>query len=106
MKITEIFNWLGQRPVKNYTLREYFAERNGQVIDDNRLNFTRAGRGVERLVTGTGALGAAMIAMGGIFAGNPGMIVMAPVVLGLYKVSGVALGKMTDMAVRHNTPRV
>ncbi len=109
MKLQETFNWLAQRPAKNYTLGEYLAERRGQVIDDNRLNFTRAGRAVERFFTGLGMLGAAGAALAGPMGGAasvPGSLFLAVLVLGVYKGLGVGAGKIADAAVRHNVPRL
>lgn len=102
MDLTTIFRDLAQPPAKNYTLGEALARRQGWVMNTNPLNFTIAGRAIERLHTATGMLSALFVAAVATGASAPVVPVLAASlgVLGCYKVMGIAAGKLVDMGVR------
>jgi len=108
-KLKDTFNWLGQHAQRNYTLGEAYQHvvqgKSYENIDDNRLGFTNGGRLLERAHVAAGVLSAAFIV-----AAAPTSVPMlagAGVVLGLYKVMGLAAGKIADLAFadRLYTPR-
>ncbi|MDE1153187.1 MAG: hypothetical protein PW788_11685 [Micavibrio sp.] len=107
--LTKTFNWLGQHASRNYTLGEafqHYAEKKPlAMIDDNMLGFTNAGRLLERAHVAAGVLSAAFIVAAAPTSAP--MLLAAGTVLGLYKVMGLAAGKIADLAAggRLYTPR-
>jgi len=103
MKTREIFNWLAQRPRNNYTLGELFQQvaRPAATIDDNRFNFTRAGRAWERVHTVVGMLEFAIIMGTAVGAGAAGTgFLAASATLVFWKRLGLVSGKVVDHLVR------
>ena len=109
METRKIFNWLAQRPRNNYTLGELFQQvaRPAAAIDDNRINFTRAGRAWERVHTVVGMLEFAIIMGTAVGAGSAGTgFLAASATLVFWKGLGLASGKVVDHLVRSAaTPR-
>jgi hypothetical protein len=105
METRKIFNWLAQRPRNNYTLGELYQQvaqgRSAEAIDDNRLNFTRAGRAWERVHTMVGMLEFAIIMGSAVGAGAAGAgFLAATATLVFWKGLGLASGKVVDSLVR------
>lgn len=102
MDLSTTFQELAKPPVKNYTLGEALAVRQGWVINPNPLNFTVAGRAIERVHTASGVLSALFVATLAATASAPVVPVLAfaAATLGCYKVMGIAAGKLVDMGVR------
>jgi hypothetical protein len=100
-KIKGFFNWLAAPATRNYTLGEVFAHfaqnKPYEMIRDNKLGFTNAGRMVERLHTGLGVISAGL-AVAVLPFGLTGLGI-AGGFLAAYKVMGLAGGKLADMAV-------
>jgi len=133
MDLKETFNWLNEKPQRNFTLGEAFRKHvlrkpAGQV-SRNRLHFTRAGRMIERYTTlvhgvapaailvGAGLLGAAALsvplAIGAgtvtALAASTG-IVGATALVGAFNIAaakgvGIVLGKVADL-VTHGLNKV
>ncbi len=113
MDMAKIFNWLAQRPRVNYTLGELYQQvvrgRPLDSIDDNRLNFTRAGRAWERVHTAVGAMEFAIIT-GTASAPDSTLplgtaLVAATATLLFWKGLGVGAGKVVDHLVRAQAGR-
>ncbi|MBI1215073.1 MAG: hypothetical protein GC185_04545 [Alphaproteobacteria bacterium] len=100
-RIKKAFNWMASPADRNYTLGEvfqHFAEKRPyETIRDNRLGFTNAGRMTERLHVAAGVLSAGLIIAGAPLSLTT--LAIAGGTLGLYKVMGLAGGKLTDLAV-------
>lgn len=106
MKIKPVFEWLAQRPARNYTLGEFFQiavkGKDPATVNDNIPNFTRLGRGVERAHMAAGVATALCLAPGLLLAGAPLSMVAIAVAAPLagYKAMGLAAGKVADMVMR------
>lgn len=101
-RLTEFFNDLAASPKRNYTLgeafRHYVQGRPYEEINDNKLEFSKAGRLVERLHVAAGVLSAALV-----ITSAPAALLSygaAAAFIALYKMQGVAGGKLADLAVR------
>lgn len=102
MDLTTIFQDLARPPARNYTLGETLAARRGWAINTNPLNFTTAGRAVERVHMAAGVVTALFAAAGMAVAAVPAVPALAVTagMLGGYKVMGIAAGKLVDIGVR------
>ena len=102
MNLSTTFKDLAQPPAKNFTLGEVLAKRQGWVINTNPLNFTTAGRAIERVNTASGVLSALFVTVAATAASAPVVPVLAVAagILGCHKVMGIAAGKLVDMGVR------
>lgn len=101
-KLARFFNWLAAPPARNYTLGEawaHFVQKKPYAeIHANPLRFSNAGRISERLHMAGGLLTA-----GAILAAAPATplaLAFAGAALGLFKVWGLAGGKLADLAFR------
>lgn len=65
MTFKERFNWLAQKPDRNYTLGEVYQHfvqgKDWSEVEDNRFNLTRLGRAWERTHTAVGVAGAGLL---------------------------------------------
>lgn len=101
-RIREFFNDMAAAPKRNYTLGEayqhYVQGKSFEEINDNKLEFSTAGRLTERLHMAAGVLSAALV----ITSAPVSLLTLgiAAAFITLYKVQGVAGGKLADMAVR------
>ncbi|MCB9991359.1 MAG: hypothetical protein H6867_08250 [Rhodospirillales bacterium] len=107
--LADILKHPKDRPTRNYTLGEAFQHyakgKNWDSIDDNRLNFTRAGRACERVHTCGGALISTAVLLTSIGSGGATLplwlaATFAAVNMGAMKTAGVVMGKAMDMAIR------
>lgn len=101
-RIKAFFNNLATAPTRNYTLGEawqhYVQGKSFEEINDNKLQFSKAGRLTERLHMAPGVLSAVLV-----IGSAPAALLsygVAAAFIALYKVQGVAGGKLADMAVR------
>jgi hypothetical protein len=101
-RFREFFNDMSAAPKRNYTLGEAFQHyvqgKPFAEINDNKLEFSKAGRIVERLHVLGGVLSAALV----ITAAPAALLSYgaAAAFIALYKMQGMAGGKLADMAVR------
>ncbi|MEZ0261370.1 MAG: hypothetical protein ACAH80_10195 [Alphaproteobacteria bacterium] len=101
-RFSEFFNDMSGAPKRNYTLGEAFQHyvqgKPFAEINDNKLEFSKAGRMVERLHMAAGVLSAALV----ITAAPAALLSygIAAAFIALYKTQGLAGGKQADMAVR------
>jgi hypothetical protein len=101
-RIKAFFNKLAEAPKRNYTLGEAFQHfvqgKPYSEINDNKLQFTDAGRMLERAHVAAGVISAGLV-----ITALPVSVLslsVAAAFIALYKVQGVAAGKLADLAVR------
>jgi len=100
-RLRRFFNWLAAPAARNYTLgevfRHYARDTPYDMIRDNRPGFTNAGRLTERLHMAAGVISAGLV-----LASLPlGMTTLGAAggIVGVYKLMGLAGGKLADAAV-------
>jgi len=103
--LRDAFNWLAAPAARSYTLREAFQhyvqkQPFGEVKHDNRMRYTNGGRMVERLHVAGGVISAAFALAAAPAIGLPLALGAGLAFIGLYKVMGMAAGKLADGALR------
>lgn len=104
-RLSAAFNWLAAPAERSYTLREAFQhyvqkQPFGEVKHDNRMRYTNAGRMVERLHVAGGVISAVFALAAAPTLGLPLAIGGGLAFIGLYKIMGMAAGKLADGVMR------